>query len=98
MSLNKRFTKTYSIPIILVPILASSIFVLSASAAGSNTVYYGCVNKKSGTIKMVNAQTKCQKTEMKISWNQVGPKGAKGVTGLQGPKGAKGDTAHKVRK
>jgi hypothetical protein len=68
--------------------------VSNVRAQDNNVTYYACVNNNSGTIKMVNENTNCSSSEVKVTWNQVGPKGDKGdtgATGLQGPKGDKGD-------
>jgi type VI secretion system secreted protein Hcp len=60
-------------------------------AEDNDTNYYACVNKNSGTIKMVEENTSCSNSEEKIIWNQVGPKGDTGDTGPAGPQGPKGD-------
>ncbi len=102
----KRFTTIRNSLIILAVTLTSS--VVTTFAEGNDTVYYGCVNQKSGALRIIGAQETCADAkEMKISWNQVGPKGdtglkgdkgetgatgATGPQGLQGEKGDKGDT------
>lgn len=59
----------------------------------SNTIY-ACV-KKNGDPTLVTEGARCKPNETLVSWNIVGPRGAKGDkgdTGPQGPKGDKGDT------
>lgn len=65
-------------------------------AVGNNDPFYACVNKKSGSIRMVTAAKACMRSENKVSWNSVGPTGAAGLNGTdgaagpQGPSGAQG--------
>jgi type VI secretion system secreted protein Hcp len=93
----KRFL-THSITkgaLIGILVIAAIFGVSKVWAEDNNTIFYACVNNNSGTIKMVGENKNCSGNEVKISWNQVGPKGDTGATGpegLQGPKGDKGDT------
>jgi hypothetical protein len=89
MSIIKRYINIRSVLIILAIILVSS--VVTAVAEENNTVYYACVDQNNGSIKMIDAQAECKDKEMKISWNQVGPKGDKGDIGAVGPQGEKGN-------
>lgn len=74
-------------------LVMAAIFGVSSAWAEENSVtYYACVNNSSGTIKMVDENKACSNNEVKISWNQVGPKGDTGATGPAGPQGPKGDT------
>jgi hypothetical protein len=57
-----------------------------AIAAGGGTIH-GCVHKGSGTLYV---KSKCHKKDKKISWNQVGRRGATGPKGAKGAKGATG--------
>jgi hypothetical protein len=45
-----------------------------------------------GTLRVIDSSASCAAGETKITWNQKGPTGPKGVTG---PKGAKGPTGAK---
>jgi len=89
------------------PIFAFALGLLVAAAAlagteayarlgatqASNTIY-ACV-KKNGDPTLVAEGARCKPNETLVSWNIVGPRGAKGdtgATGPQGPKGEKGDT------
>lgn len=52
-----------------------------------------CVNKKSGTTKVLlgkQAKKKCAKGWTKVTWNAAGKKGASGKNGLNGKDGANG--------
>jgi hypothetical protein len=91
------------------PTLAFALGLLVAGAAlagteayarlgatdASNTIY-ACV-KKNGDPTLVAENARCKPNETLVSWNIVGPRGAKGdtgatgATGPQGPKGDKGD-------
>jgi hypothetical protein len=59
-------------------------------SAQSNTVYYACINKSSGGIRMAKADQSCSANEDKIHWNQEGQPGAQGPAGATGPEGAQG--------
>ncbi|MCC5579920.1 collagen-like protein [Microtetraspora sp. AC03309] len=97
-----------TIGVLTIGALAGSLFVVggmasASSASSASKVIYGCVNKKTGYVRIVNATTTCKPTEYKTYWNQTGPEGpvgvggtgatgAQGPRGLQGAKGDKGDT------
>jgi len=65
---------------------AGAIYVL----AESTTVYYGCVTKTTGVLRIVGASNTCKSNEYVISWNQMGPAGPQGLAGPQGPAGPEG--------
>jgi hypothetical protein len=92
-----------TIGVLSVGVLAGSLFAVGGMATASSAstaakVIYGCVNKKSGYVRIVNATTVCKPTEYKIYWNQAGTPGADGATGVggtgatgpQGPQGPRG--------
>ncbi|MFF4775244.1 hypothetical protein ACFY05_20540 [Microtetraspora fusca] len=89
-----------TIGVLSVGVLAGSLFAVGGMATASSAstaakVIYGCVNKKTGYVRIVNATTVCKPTEYKIYWNQAGTPGAVGVggtgaTGAQGPQGPQG--------
>jgi hypothetical protein len=63
-------------------------------ASSSTNEITGCVNKKSGALRIAS---KCTSSEKQISWNKVGPQGISGPSGLMGetgtigPQGLKGE-------
>ena len=85
--------------------IAIASFVLSLFTFITSNIYYassesnsisGCVNKKTGVLRIAS---KCSSTEKIISWNSTGVQGPQGVQGekgdagpqgLQGPKGDAG--------
>jgi type VI secretion system secreted protein Hcp len=85
---NRYFTNVLLIGVL---VIASFLGITNVLAEDNDTNYYACVNKNSGTIKMVKENTSCSNSEEKIIWNQVGPKGDTGATGPAGPQGPKGD-------
>jgi type VI secretion system secreted protein Hcp len=85
---NRYFTNVLLIGVL---VIASFLGITNVLAEDNETNYYACVNKNSGTIKMVKENTSCSNSEEKIIWNQVGPKGDTGATGPAGPQGPKGD-------
>lgn len=64
-----------------------AIGVTFAGAQTEETIYYACVKKGSGTIKVFLEPTECKNNEIAITWNEIGPKGDKGDPGSQGPPG-----------
>jgi hypothetical protein len=79
--------------IIVVSIVLAILVTSGATWAWAKirpTVYFACVNKSSGAIKMVSADTNCKHNETKISWNVMGPKGKQGPPGPVGPVGPEG--------
>lgn len=63
----------------------------AVSAAGDITA---CVNKSSGTLKIVASAAECKSNENVLAWGQAGapgPTGPSGPQGPAGPAGAKGD-------
>jgi hypothetical protein len=56
-------------------------------ASSSSNEITGCVNKKTGLLRIA---TKCTTSEKPISWNKVGPQGIPGVQGEAGTVGPQG--------
>ena len=66
---------------------------LSASATSNSITFYACSNIKTGVLSATSTKApSCSKTTTLVTWNSVGPQGAKGDTGAPGATGAKGDT------
>lgn len=65
---------------------------LTATAlyAQTDNTIYACINKSSGAVKIVSANTTCQINEVLVSWNIVGPTGPIGPPGPTGPPGPPG--------
>jgi hypothetical protein len=69
--------------------------------AGNSGVFHGCVNNRTGVLRVVKGANSCAKAhgrgkhrdpgETAISWSQQGPPGQPGLQGLQGTPGQKGD-------
>jgi len=58
-----------------------------ALAAGSGGTVTACAKKHGGTLYEAK---KCAKGDRKLTWNQVGPRGATGARGPQGSQGPQG--------
>jgi hypothetical protein len=58
-----------------------------AIAAGGGGSVHACVHRANGDLYI---KSKCQRHDRKISWNKVGPRGAKGAAGPRGATGAAG--------
>ena len=55
---------------------------LSASATSNSITFYACSNKTTGVLSATSTKAPtCAKTATLVSWNSVGPQGAKGDTG-----------------
>jgi hypothetical protein len=63
--------------------------VLGTQAATASSIY-ACVNKHSGSARIVGAKTKCRRSEHKATWNTTGPRGTPGAAGTPGAPGAAG--------
>jgi hypothetical protein len=79
-------TRTISITAIIFSFLALITSNLYFAASDSNEIT-GCVNKKSGLLRIA---MKCSSGEKIITWNKSGPQGQPGLQGVQGPKGDNG--------
>jgi len=73
--------------------VAVSGSVAYATIPGSNAVINGCYEKRTGVLRVIDAEAgkMCTSFETPISWNQRGLKGDQGLQGLQGEKGDKGE-------
>jgi len=69
--------------------LLAAALALGAQAAEASSVY-ACVNKHSGSARIVSSKTKCRRTERKLAWNAAGPAGAPGAPGAAGANGTNG--------
>ena len=87
--LNHSITKGAMIGALVIAVIFG---VSNVWAQDNNSTFFACVSNNSGTIKMIDENQTCKSNEMKVSWNQVGPKGDTGATGPQGQQGDKGDT------
>ena len=95
MNISKFSTRSISIAALalsLITLISTNVYFASSS---SNEIS-GCVNKKTGTLRIAS---KCTSSEKQISWSKVGPQGIPGpqgligetgTVGLQGLKGEKG--------
>lgn len=74
-------------------VLGGTGLAIAAIPSSKTGTYTGCVNDKTGVLRVINAQAskKCaSKTEKTITWSQRGPVGLPGGTGPQGPQGIQG--------
>jgi hypothetical protein len=72
-----------------VALMTTSIALGGSSSTSASKTIRGCVNKKTGVVRVA---AKCKKGERKIVWNIRGAKGAAGQAGTQGATGDKGET------
>ena len=79
-------------------LLVIGVLIVESSTSSSQTALNNvCVNKKTGSMRYLlqNSKQVCNKTEVKLIWNQTGVAGAKGATGATGAKGDAGATGAK---
>ncbi len=78
-----------------VPFLAVAAACLLAVGAGwaiaasttSSATIRACASKSTGVLRLA---ARCKKSERRVSWNTVGPRGLRGLRGIQGATGATG--------
>jgi hypothetical protein len=58
---------------------------------GNTTVIRGCVDDKTGMLRVVDRGEKCRRHEHLIDWNREGPMGPRGPRGQMGPGGPRGE-------
>lgn len=63
---------------------------MSRPLVGSDGVVHGCVNKRSGALRVVPAGKRCRRSERPLTFQVQGPPGAAGLPGAQGAPGAPG--------
>ena len=80
-------TKSISISALVLAFFALLSSNIYFAASDSNDIS-GCVNKKTGVLRV---SSKCTSAERQITWNKVGPPGIQGIQGLPGEPGAKGE-------
>jgi hypothetical protein len=61
-----------------------------AAIPGPDGVIHACYKKRGGALSVVAGGKKCPRGTRALSWNQLGPTGAKGPKGANGTKGANG--------
>jgi hypothetical protein len=62
----------------------------AVTAQSTSQVITGCVQNKTGLLKIITSGTCNPQTETDLSWNQVGLPGPQGPQGEQGPQGPQG--------
>jgi hypothetical protein len=68
-------------------ILGALTFGTPAADAAS---IHACVNKHTGSARIVSAKAKCRSTERRVTWNTAGPSGPRGQAGTPGGSGTPG--------
>lgn len=74
-------------------VLVAFMVLLWASSTDSwaeSNVIYGCVQKITGSLRIVSKSGQCRPLETPISFNQTGPQGPQGEKGDKGDKGDPG--------
>jgi hypothetical protein len=63
-------------------------WAIAASTTSSATIR-ACANNSTGALRLAAS---CKRSERRVSWNTVGPRGRRGLQGIQGAKGDTGAT------
>ena len=82
-----------SLRLVLVILSLTVGLTLRSSVVGAQTpgVIQGCVDGKTGLLRVVASLTSCSQKETAISWNLTGPRGPQGPEGPQGGEGPQGN-------
>ena len=67
--------------LLLAGALVVALLLVSIPRSSAQTID-GCINKKTGTLRIATASTPCTGSETAISWNQIGPIGPQGPPGM----------------
>ena len=86
MKIHKFSTRSIAIAALALAFLTFISTNIYFASSSSNEIT-GCVNKKTGLLRIA---TKCTTSEKPISWNKVGPQGIPGPQGLIGESGTIG--------
>ena len=89
----RRLRGSLGWPLILVLTGATALTGSLAWSAATATppTFHGCyVLGKKGSFRIVALKTKCRKGERTMTWNQLGPRGLRGLAGTRGATGAAG--------
>lgn len=86
MIFSRFSTRTIAIAA-LVFAFAALVSTNTYFAMSSSTEISGCVNKKTGILRIAN---KCSSSEKSITWNKEGSQGIQGEMGIKGDVGAQG--------
>jgi|LakMenEpi03Aug12_release.lakeMendotaPanAssembly.Ray.scaffolds.fasta_scaffold188639_1 hypothetical protein len=92
--MRKFSTRSISISALALSFMTLISTNIYFASSNSNEIS-GCVNKKTGVLRIA---AKCTSAERLITWNKIGPQGIQGIAGEQGakgdvgPQGPKGDT------
>ena len=79
----------------LVALVMATSGLAVAAIPGSGGRIVGCSHKRTGVVRLVDAERKCRRTEHVVTWNEQGvpgPAGNQGAEGARGEQGPKGDT------
>lgn len=90
---TRRMPRFLLAVIMLAAGLAAGLGAIAVASGSAGETYYACVNNSSGTIKMTSEAGTCGQNELRIVWNQQGPKGEPGEPGEPGPPGEPGEGA-----
>jgi hypothetical protein len=74
----------------VLPVVVALLLAGAAATPASAAVIHACAHKNTGALRVVNAPTACNTSEVALSWNTEGPAGPAGATGPAGPKGPAG--------
>lgn len=86
MKFSSISTRSISISALILSFLTLISTNLYFASSDSNEIS-GCVNKKTGNLRIAS---KCNSAEKLISWNKTGPRGSQGEQGLKGETGIQG--------
>lgn len=76
-----------SIVALLLAGFAAGIAARSAFAQPNGTTIYACKGERSGSVRLLEGPGTCNRGEVLVTWNTIGPAGPQGPQGEPGPPG-----------
>ena len=70
--------------------IAFGLGVFISAHGGDTSRVHGCVDSRTGALRIVGATQNCTTKETALDWNIAGPSGPQGVQGPAGPQGIPG--------
>ncbi|MDE2025703.1 MAG: pentapeptide repeat-containing protein [Patescibacteria group bacterium] len=86
-----HFHPIVSIIALVLGVLGTLLITHVLAQTVSNTIF-ACVQKETGSLRVVPSDTSCHPDETTLTWNQQGPQGPVGPVGPQGPAGNGGSS------
>ena len=88
-STRGSMNKSVSLGLMIISAVGAAAIALMATTPPAQTVR-GCVERRSGALRVINGEQSCKRDEAPLDWNIQGAEGIPGVSGPPGPVGPQG--------